>query len=244
MAQNHANAAIPSIRLKDTLARIERVWENYWELDFALKTFVDQRMTDKVEQWTRDATASIGRRSISISEVDGKSSVLVAQIVEGLRIALDYLIYGLSAFNDPSLDETRPQFVIAKDKEHFEVQAKDRLCYLTSDQQNFLERLQPYHGNELLALLRELSDHSKHRSLHLLMNAIQVEMYRGTEEDKEQYTGYSTYREGSNRVIFAKLSVPPTFQLHGQYNTMENLKNLIQHAEGDIIRAAFPLFRR
>ena len=58
----------------------------------------------------------------------GKPRVLVTQIVENLRTALDYMIFELSVLNERELNERLPQFVVADSESDFERQAKRRLA--------------------------------------------------------------------------------------------------------------------
>ena len=46
------------------------------------------------------------------SIVSGVPTVLTGQIIEGLRSALDYMVFELSRRNYPDLDERLPQFVL------------------------------------------------------------------------------------------------------------------------------------
>ena len=70
----------------------------------------------------------------------------MSQIVENVRVALDYMIFQLSTLNEPKLDERVPQFIIANSEADFRQQAKRRLRYLTDEQRRFVEQIQPYQG--------------------------------------------------------------------------------------------------
>ncbi len=61
------------------------------------------------------------------SSVTGNPNVLVSQILEGLRAALDYSTFAMSKRNHSDLNERIPQFVIADSKTIFNQQAKSKL---------------------------------------------------------------------------------------------------------------------
>jgi hypothetical protein len=87
-------------------------------------------------------------------------------IVQSLRSALDYLIYQL-ALLDSRRDQKGTQFPIADSPELFESACKQgRLKGLNAEHIGMIESLQPYNGGDWLAVLRDLSNPSKHKTLH------------------------------------------------------------------------------
>ena len=99
------------------------------------------------------------------SIVTGRPKVLSVQIIESVRSIFDYLVFELSAKNNTALDMRHSKFVIADDEAMFWKQAKFALKHLTDRERRFVEELQPYRGNSLLALIRDASNKSKHRRL-------------------------------------------------------------------------------
>ena len=96
----------------------------------------------------------------------GRPRALVVDIVEDLRSALDYMVFELSALNAPDLNRRTPQFVITDTKREFDKISKTRLRYLTEEQKTgLIEKLQPFSGNPMLGILRDISGQSKHRRL-------------------------------------------------------------------------------
>ena len=56
--------------------------------------------------------------------------------------------------------------MISDTKENFDQESKRRLRYLTEEQKTeFIEKLQPFSGNPILGILRDVSGRSKHRRL-------------------------------------------------------------------------------
>ena len=144
--------------LADAWARIDQAKENYYSLAREMNAFLYQYVKGMVKGFDRESGNFVIRlRHPKESNVTGTPRVLVAQIVENLRTALDYMIFELSVLNEPNLNERVTQFVIADSESDFERQAKRRLQHLTDEQKSFVEQIQPYHGNGMLALLRELA---------------------------------------------------------------------------------------
>ena len=128
------------------------------------------------------------------SIMTGRSRALVVDIVEDLRAALDYMVFELSALNRPKLDERAPQFVIADTKEEFDRQSKRRLRYLTEEQKTeFIEKLQPFNGNSMLGILRDMSGQSKHRRLLSVEDCSGWEIHMAKANRKEEYKDWFMY---------------------------------------------------
>ena len=162
--------------LADALARIDQAKQNRFHLRRGLRDFLYEYVKGMVKSRNR-ATGDfvLKLRYPKESIISGAPKVMVGQIVENLRTALDYLVFELSVKNDPELNERVPQFVIADDEADFQRQAKRRLRYLTDEQTGFVEQLQPYNGNQMLALLREMAGKGKHRRLLSLRDRTRYE---------------------------------------------------------------------
>ena len=78
--------------------------------------------------------------------ITGRPKVLISDIVEKLRSALDYVVFQLSLMNVPHMNERIPQFVIADSKGKFQSQRK-KLKYLTDEQRNCEQRTPIYFGD-------------------------------------------------------------------------------------------------
>ena len=171
----------------------------------------------------------------------GKPRVLVVQIVENLRTALDYMIFELFVLNEPNLNEQVPQFVIADNKSSFEGQAKKRLRYLTDEQKSFVEQIQPYHGNSLLALLRKLAGRGKHRRLLSIRDKTGFDIYLDEMAKKEEYKDCFVYPAEEGHAFFARPKGKPVFALIKKYDAMPILKDMIEHT-AEIVQVSFCFF--
>ena len=124
----------------------------------------------------------------------GRPRALVVDIVEDLRAALVYMVFELSALNTPDLNEQVPQFVIADTKEEFDRQSRRRLRYLTEEQKtDFIEKLQPFNGNHMLAILRDISGQSKHRRLLSVREHCGWDIHMAEAEKREEYKDWFMY---------------------------------------------------
>ena len=152
--------------LEDATARIEQAKHNYVSLAEELNRFLYDYVKGMVKGFDRESGNFVLQlRHPRESNVKGRSRVLVSQIVENLRTALDYMIFQLSILNEPHLNERLPQFVIAETEPDFQRHAKTRLRYLNDEQKSFVEQIQPYRGNKMLTLLGKMTNAGKHRRL-------------------------------------------------------------------------------
>ena len=108
-------------------------------------------------------------------ELTNRPRVLATQIAENLRSALDYIVFHLSEQNDAGLNHRIPAFVIADDATRFQ-QSCSPLKYLTAEQKQVIDTLQPYNGHHYMQLIRDASNRSKHRSLLTLRNFTSTEI--------------------------------------------------------------------
>ena len=115
--------------LADALARIDQAKENYISLAREMDEFLYNYVKGMVKGLDRKTGNFVLQlRRPKESNVRGKPRVLVTQIVENLRTALDYMIFELSVLNERELNERLPQFVVADSESDFERQAKRRLA--------------------------------------------------------------------------------------------------------------------
>lgn len=215
--------------LEDSVARIAQAWSNYGFLETALSKFLYEYVKGMVKgRGPADGGYSLHVRPPSDDIVKGQPKVLVAQVAENLRSALEYMIFELSMLNDPSLDEWIPQFPITKTKDEFTAQAKGRLKYLSNDQIKFVERQQPYHGNLMLSLLAEITNPSKHRRLASLRDDTDLGIYFAEITRKEEFADHFVYPMEGGMAIFAKPMDGQTFILLNKYDALPTLNNMIK----------------
>ena len=162
----------PSVpaELTDAFLRITKAMEDYVSLADEMDKFLYKYVKGMIQGYDSEKGAFVFRLSKSEdSVVTGKPRVLVGQIIEGLRAALEYMVFAMSKRNHPDFKERYPQFVIADSESAFKKEAKKRLCYLTEEQIRFFEQLQPYHGYGTLGIMNEWANSGKHRHLHTIV---------------------------------------------------------------------------
>ncbi len=229
-------------QLDDALARVGQAKENYVSLAGEIEDFLYNYVKGMVKGYSRETgDFHMQLRHPRESTVRGRPVVLVSQIAENLRTALDYLVFELSLLNEPELNERVPQFVIADNKEEFERQAKTRLRYLIPEQRRFVEELQPYRGNGVLALLGELAIQGKHRRLLSLRDTTGLDIYFAEITKREDYRDCFVYPMEKGHAVFAKPKGRPVFLLTEKYDAMPTLKKMIEHT-ADIVRGSFCFF--
>ena len=159
----------------------------------------------------------------------GRPRALVVDIVEDLRAALDYMVFELSTLNTPDLNEHLPQFVIADTKEEFDRQSRRRLRYLTAEQKtDFIEKIQPFNGNRMLAILRDISGQSKHRRLLSVLENSGWEIHMAEAKRREEYKDWFMYPMEGGQAFFAKPKSCSIILLK-KYDTMRLLKAMAEH---------------
>ena len=161
--------------------------------------------------------------------------------MEDLRAALDYMVFELSALNEPDLNGRIPQFVIADTKEEFDKTSKTRPRYLTLEQKTeFIEKLQPVNGNPMLGILRDKFGQSKHRRLLDVRDSTDWEIHTAGVADREEYKGWFMYPMERGHAIFANPK-SITVMLLEKYHALKLLKALAEHV-GNVVRASHCFF--
>ena len=229
--------------LEDATARIEQAKHNYVSLAEELNRFLYDYVKGMVKGFDRESGNFVLQlRHPMESNVKGRSRVLVSQIVENLRTALDYMIFQLSILNEPHLNERLPQFVIAETEPDFQRHAKTRLRYLNDEQKSFVEQIQPYRGNKMLTLLGKMTNAGKHRRLLSIQERTGFDIYFAEMEKRDEYKDWFVYPAEKGCAVFARPKGPGTVLLMDRYDAMPTLKDMIGHAE-DILRVSFCFFQ-
>ena len=229
--------------LKDAKARIEQAMENYVSLADELDRFLYGYVKGMLKGFDKDTGNFVMQlRHPRESNIKGRPRVLVSQIAENLRTALDYMIFQLSMLNEPDLNERLPQFIIADTKEKFERHANRCLRYLTDEQKSFVERLQPYYGNGMLALLGKMTNAGKHRRLLSIEDRTGFDIYFSEMEKEDEYKGCFVYPAEKGAAVFARPKGPGLVVLMNRYAAMPTLKDMIEHVQ-DIVGVSFCFFQ-
>ena len=228
--------------LADALARIASAKENYVLFVQEIERFLYEHVKGMVKGLDLETNTFVLQfRSPEESYITGTPKVLVTQIVENLRSALDYMVFELSRLNVTNLDERRPQFVIVGSGTEFRRQAKSRLRYLTEEQKSFVEQIQPYHGNSMLGLLGDIAGLGKHRSLLSIRNQTRFHVCFGEISKKGRFKDYFVYPVEEEHAIFAKPNDKRIVLLMEKFNAMSILRAMIEHT-ADILRVSYCFF--
>ena len=237
------NTHEPPAQLEDALARIDQAKENYVSLAYEINDFLYDYVKGMVKGLDPESGNFVLRlRHPEESNVTGRPRVLVSQILENLRTALDYMIFELSVLNEPDLNERTPQFVIANNESDFNRDAKTRLRYLTDEQTSFIEQIQPYNGNGMLALLGDVANQVKHRRLLSVRDKTGFDIYFAEITKQDEYKDCFVYPMENGTAIFARPKDEPKFVLIEKYDAMPTLRSMIEHTS-EIVRVSFCFFQ-
>ncbi len=235
---------VPS-ELENALAKIDKAQQDYILFPYKINEFLYEYVKGMIEgkdQETGDFVIQLPHPKDSI--LPSQLTILTGQIVENLRSALDYMIFELSVKNHPDLNERSPQFVIADNESAFERESNRGLKYLTDKQKEFVEQIQPYHGNELLRLLRDVANISKHRQPPEIIDVTGMDIYYDELSNKELYEGAWTYPQEDGGAVFAKprSSNDSGVVLMNKYDGLKTLGSMIIHIQ-EIVQASYKYFK-
>ena len=217
-------------QLADAWTRLYRAKENYDVLADEVRHFLYEYVKGMIKERDRETGNFVlqfrdGRASI----LTGRPRALVVDIVEDLRAALDYMVFELSALNTPDLNERAPQFVIADTKEEFDLHSGRRLRYLTEEQKTkFIEELQPFNGNHMLATLRDISGQSKHRRLLSVRDNSGWDIHMAEAKRRAEYKDWFMYPMEEGQAFFARPKSCSIILLE-KYDAMRILKLMAEH---------------
>ncbi len=216
--------------MEDARGRIEEAKAQLSELDSEIVVWLEGylgRMFEKSDPQD-PKTPHVRLPSPEEDVITGRPKVLVSQIIENMRVSLDYAVFALSKKNFPTLNERDPKFVIADSKVAFGRAAKKGLRYLTDDERNFIELLQPYHVKpdtlSVTALIRDAANVSKHRYLLSIRQQAMVDVIAADRKDEHKY-GEEWLRfpaQDGSTIFFVKVADLRVF-LFGRYNLLETL---------------------
>ena len=242
MSALHDVGQAPS-QLQDVLDRTDRAKELY----VSLVREMDEFLYHYVEGMVKGRDPETGNfvlwlRHPRDSVVHGQPRVLVTEIVENLRSALDYMVFQLSVLNEPDLNKRVPQFVVSATEADFESQSRSRLRYLTDEQKDFVRRIQPYQGNWVLGLLGEMAGSSKHRGLLSVRGHTGFDIYFADITKVDDYQGFFMYPVEEGQAFFARPKDKQAILLMEKYDALPTLKAMIKHT-ADIIRISYCFFQ-
>ena len=197
---------MPTNQFQDSWDRIESAYKEYDE--FLVE--VDKTMHLQMQRMISSSPDDPNRTTIrlltpkELIELTNRPRVLVGQISENLRSALDYIIFRLSERNDPNMNNRLPAFVMADDSTSFHRASGTALKYLTPDQERIVEGLQPYHGHDYMQLIRDASNRSKHRGLLTLRNFTGTEIILDSTANAADYQGAWQFPQPNGQTVYVE----------------------------------------
>lgn len=231
------------IELSDAWARLQQAADEYVALQHAVNEFLYEYLKGMpIGKDPERGDFSIRLRHPKDSIMSGKPKVLVGQIIENCRVALDYMVYELSLKTHKDLEyENAPQFVISDTEAWFDKEAKHKLRYLTDEQREFIKSVQPFKGNALLGIFRDATNKSKHRRLLPITNTTGFDIYFDSAKNKHKYEDAWLLKEEDGQVFFAQPR-DRSVLLMDKYDAITTLKTIAEHT-GAIVLASRKFFK-
>lgn len=143
-------------------------------------------------------------------------SLLVGDICNNARSALDYTLWQLWLLTDPAFDGI-VYFPICDSLGEFNKRAKKDIRGLTAKQRAIIEELQPYNtGSKAFSILRDLNNSDKHRRIQFFAVTAKTETFEIETLKGYPAVGPVRYRiaervEIKDGAILAELQFPPNF---------------------------------
>ena len=203
-----------SRKLEDSYVRIDEAIRDLSELN----TEVVRPIKKIVHEMVKGTTEANGNHHLRLppigdeiqGRVQGRVKVLCGRVVEHLRSALDYAIVSASMSANPAMtkrEKRRLKFIIAHDRGSFDRDAKDALAFVDQDLKDFIERLQPYNGNQVLEFIGEESVISKHHNLLHLSSGGTLEVVLREDKDRSRWEsdGWWVFPAGRGHIFTARI---------------------------------------
>ena len=133
--------------LEHPRARIESAADKHDQFLQEAERFVYRYVKGGIKGFGKQGNFTFQLPKPNDSHMRGKPQVLVAEIVEGVRSALDYTVFALSERNYLAMNPKHPKFVIADDRTTFDAHARVTLKHLKDAERAFMEALQPFSTN-------------------------------------------------------------------------------------------------
>ena len=227
--------------IDDSFARIESAQRAYQEFTVELDRYLYNHIGDMfVPEPSSNRNAVVRLPHPKDSVVKGRPRVLATNVVENLKSALDYAVFVASKRASPEMNPRQSTFVIVDNKATFDVQSKTALKHLPLSARQFMESLQPYHGNDLLKLIRDAANVAKHRKMLSLLDSTSFEVDFVDEatayDDKYKQWWFYPLPWCEGAVAFARPTSRTTVRFLDHYEAVGTLEKMITHVT-DIVRA-------
>ena len=156
-------------RLQTIRAKIQRANEHIRELNVEVRAFLDTPPQPYVVDTKRDPESRelIYYVATAAERVPSKIALIVGDVVENLRSALDYLAYQLVLVGSPGIEPGRNvYFPISENATRYESETPGKVKGMRKDAIKAIKALKPYRGgNDLLWILHRLNNINKHRAV-------------------------------------------------------------------------------
>ena len=204
-----ADAAQPNgpEELSDALARITKAKADYGALRVEIEGFLYEYwggMFDGREPGTGNFIVTLPHADDMV--LPATTRVLAGQIIEGVRSALDYMVFEMSKRNCRELNERVPQFVIVDAAVKFEVESRNRLRYLSNEEKEFIERIQPYRMNSYLRVISEWGNYGKHRGLLSIVDSTNLTIVFDKIDNRHKYKSAWVFAQEEDQAFFRNAS--------------------------------------
>lgn len=167
--------------LDDAYVRLNWAMKRLTELKSVVEAFIDRE--HEIAEGTIQINPQPGvpfQITRPESPIPGDVPVLLSEVIQHLRSALDYLVFQL-AILDSGAEQKQTQFPIENSPNQFGGQSKSRLKGLNTAHIAAIEKLQPYNGVNWTRLLRDLSNPDKHRHLSTQIHNTAIELAHGND---------------------------------------------------------------
>jgi len=226
--------------LADAYERIHAARSEMETLNAAVRTFVRKTFQKMARGWSPERNVFVVNLPPAKLSHEGRVSKeirrLCGKVTEELRAALDYGIMTVAQKTNPDLTAKERRavcFIVARTKEKFESVATGALTYIPDEVKGLIERLQPYHGNQVLEFVADTSNYSKHRSLPKVKHATKVTII--LRDSMDQQTTWDegdwwVFPAGKGRAFWARAEQSRLI-IGKRYDALTVLPICIEHVE-------------
>ena len=235
--------------LADAYKRIDTARTDLRRLHAEVSSFIRETVETMISGETQrpdDFVVSLPPAELANQgKVNNEIRRLCGSITENLRASLDYGIMEVTQTtkSDMTAKERKAvSFVIAHDKKGFDGQAGRALQYVDASVKDWVERLQPYHGNQTLAFIGSASSGSKHHHLPKVRLAphLTIVLREGTERSTWAEGDWWVFPAGRGHEYAARVDQRQLIIL-GKYDALAVFPICIEHTQSIIDALEFYL---
>jgi hypothetical protein len=201
-------------------AKHDRALEHIAELKGEIEHYLASEPFVITSRGYEDAHSSWIFETTEVKRLPLRPSIIIGDIVHNLRSALDHLVWQLVLFNGET-PKTNNQFPIESSQAAFVKNGPRRLAGLCADHAARIEGLQPFTRTDddvlsqarawALELVRDLSNHDKHRLIHPVTAATGpgTEFQFGSNDDAGPLGEITFSGRIAAGVEFARIGITP-----------------------------------